>query len=320
MFGRCKRTRQKQSFNVSSYSRPIRKNSHANLKPSYVFGGWGGNSRNSDGNVYVLSIPSFRWIRVTNDNDQRQRHQCHLLGRHTMLVVGGIQPGDDNNQPGDVSGCDTSTKFAQGLGIFSLNDHSWKTNYDPTDGTAAYQVHPSISKVIGGDQNGAATLTTPDGGFSEQALGSLIGFSGRTNATSTPTPSNVPSASASGKPAAGKKLGGGAIAGIIIGAVVVIAVIIGALVFAMFQRRHQRQNPNVTSIPASTGKYVGELDDGSSKPSEKEHETKYESHELMAQNKPLPEAPGHDQRLEPQEMEAGGTVGWRRTSRALSPD
>lgn len=325
MFGRCKRTRQKQSFGVSSYSRPLWKKPHANFKPSYVFGGWGGNSEDSDGNVYVLSIPSFRWIRVTNDNDQRQRHHCHLLGGHTMLVVGGIQPVSDVMQPGDISGCESSSKFSQGLGIFSLNDHLWKTNYDPTDGVAAYQVHPSISKVIGGDQNGAATLTTPDGGFSDQALGSLLDVSGKSNATSTPTSNNAPSASASGTSTAGKRLGGGAIAGIVIGAVVLMVVIVGVLVFVMFRRRHRQQDPNVTSTHAPAAKYFGDLDNGPPQgalgtPIEKADGKRYEPQELMTQNKPLPEAPGNDYRLQPQEMEAGEAVGRRGTPKALSLD
>ena len=47
----------------------------------YVFGGWGAtSSQENDGNVYVLSTPSFTWIRVTLDQDQRSLHQCHLMG------------------------------------------------------------------------------------------------------------------------------------------------------------------------------------------------------------------------------------------------
>lgn len=137
----------------------------------YVFGGWGNTAGASDGNVYVLSIPSFRWIRVNEDSNLRVRHHCGLIGNHTMLVVGGIQPNGEDLQPNDTSGCDTSPMFAQGLGMFSLNDHIWTTNYVPSKGSLPYQVHSSISEVIGGNENGSAEVQTPVGGFRQPALG-----------------------------------------------------------------------------------------------------------------------------------------------------
>lgn len=141
----------------------------------YVFGGWGNSFGGSDGNVYVLSIPSFRWIRVNEDSNRRSRHSCNLVGNHTMLVVGGVQPIGQQVLPLDATGCDTSPMFAQGLGMFSLNNHTWATNYDPSEGTASYQIHPSISDVIGGNENGSAAIQTPAGGFSQLALGTLLG-------------------------------------------------------------------------------------------------------------------------------------------------
>lgn len=137
----------------------------------YVFGGWGNTAGGSDGNVYVLSIPSFRWIRVNEDSNLRVRHHCGLIGNHTMLVVGGVQPNGEDLQPIDASGCDASPMFAQGLGIFSLNDHTWVTNYDPSRGSLPYQVHPSISNIIGGNGNGSASVQTPLGGFGQPILG-----------------------------------------------------------------------------------------------------------------------------------------------------
>ena len=107
----------------------------------YVFGGWGNSFGGSDGSVYVLSIPSFRWVRVNEDSNRRSRHSCNLLGNHTMLVVGGIQPIGEQVLPPDVTGCDKSPMYAQGLGIFSLNNHTWATNYDPSEGAVPYQVH-----------------------------------------------------------------------------------------------------------------------------------------------------------------------------------
>lgn len=123
----------------------------------YVFGGWGNSAGASDGNVYVLSIPSFRWIRVNEDSTLRTRHQCVLVGRNTMLVVSDIRGQGEIMVPFSAAGCDRTKMFTQGLGIFSLNNHTWSLDYDPSEGSAAYEVHPSISDVIGGDQVGGAT-------------------------------------------------------------------------------------------------------------------------------------------------------------------
>ena len=201
-----------------------------------MFGGWGQSTAKSDGNVYVLSLPSFRWIRVTHDSDLRQRHQCHLLGGHTMLVVGGVQPGFDDKQPSDSTGCDRLGKFPQGLGLFSLNTHTWTTDYDPMTGSTPYQIHSNISAVIGGNENGGATLQTPVAGFMQKELGSLFG--------ARPEPNNTATAASSTK----KSLSGGAIAAIVSGIVATVALAIGAMLLWLF-RRSRRQQPRTISAP-----------------------------------------------------------------------
>lgn len=58
----------------------------------YVFGGWGNSFGGPDGGVYVLSIPAFRWIRVSQESNQGSRHHFSLIGRNTVLVIRGITP------------------------------------------------------------------------------------------------------------------------------------------------------------------------------------------------------------------------------------
>lgn len=280
---------------------------------SYVFGGWAGTTASSDGFVYVLSLPSFRWIRVTEDRDLRQRHNCHLMGAHTMLVVGGIKPGFDNLQPPDITGCDTSAKFRQGLGMFSLNSHSWTTSYDPNIGAVPYSIHPSIADVIGGDANGGATLQTPVAGFSQKSLGTLLGARPEpNNSTSQPTSSAVP------KP---QILSIGAIVGIAVGGVIAVGVFVGGLVFLLLSRhRKQRKpwppsisTPIVTVMPPQM-KYYSELD-ANYQPQELRagshssiYETKISALELTGESlgeKPLPLRPSEEKKeIHVQEMEA----------------
>lgn len=233
---------------------------------------------------------------MTSDSEQRQRHKCHLLGGHTMLVVGGIQPNNDRIQPNDLSGCDSSSTFAQGLGIFSLSDHSWKTNYDPGDGASAYQVHSSIFNIIGGNASGGAVTKEPSGGFSDQTLRSLLTTDNGPNTTSpgagtSPSPSSKPSSNS----ATHKKLSGGAIAGVVIGAIVLLCCLFGLAIFMISQRRRRaNRNPSSpTSTPLGT---IGEIDAVSPPIELTGHQIdKYEPQELMSRQTEL---------LSPQEMEA----------------
>ncbi|KAL8946020.1 MAG: hypothetical protein Q9222_007527 [Ikaeria aurantiellina] len=212
----------------------------------YVYGGWGQtNVRENDGNVYVLSIPSFTWIRVTNDTDQRSRHQCHLMGSNHMVVVGGKQPADVRQDPSGIKGCDATPKFAQGLGIFSLNDHSWTTNYNPGAESSPYLVHPTISSVIGGNATGGATKRSPDKGFSSDALRSLLSVSDlNANATTKSSPTSrasITGSPPSKKPKEHQPLSRAAIAGTLVSVVGSTSLIIMIVFYLLYRRRRHRR-------------------------------------------------------------------------------
>ncbi|KAL8708961.1 MAG: hypothetical protein Q9225_007527 [Loekoesia sp. 1 TL-2023] len=214
----------------------------------YVFGGWGQRDViKNDNFIYVLSIPSFTWIRVTLDADQRFRHKCHLMGNNHMLVVGGIRPGarGDDAVSFDITGCDNNPKFSQGLGIFSLNNHTWTTDYDPVVGSTPYQVHPSISKVIGGNTIGGATKRTPEKGFSSDALRELLGVERQSSARTTPPAptSSTPSSEPTFSPNTSGTLSTGDIAGIVIGAVSFTILSLGLIWLLRYRRRWFRQQP-----------------------------------------------------------------------------
>ena len=257
----------------------------------YVFGGWGNSYGGSDGDVYVLSIPSFQWIRVNQDSNRRVRHHCGLIGNHTMLVVGGIQPNGEDPQPPDATGCDTSAMFTQGLGMFSLNNHTWYTTYDPSAGSAVYVVHASITNVIGGNENGSATLQTPADGFSQQALGTLLrAHQGSSNASSAPAPTPHNDSS----PKSGHaRISNGTIAGIILAASC-IASVLALLLFLLRRchRRRHRERPSISkpimldckSSEPHAAIVLQELSDG-----------KVGDHELGWPDRPLPPAP-YDQK------------------------
>ncbi|KAL8993663.1 MAG: hypothetical protein Q9169_006174 [Polycauliona sp. 2 TL-2023] len=216
----------------------------------YVFGGWGSTTTEAnDGNVYVLSVPSFVWIRVTLDRDQRSHHQCHLMGNHHMLVVGGAKPDGQTKAATarGMLGCDTDPKFSQGLGIFSLNSHAWTTDYDPGAGAGAtpYQIHPSISKVIGGNATGGATKNTPDIGFSSKALLYLMMNASLTNTTGA-RPSGNPE-----KPRSSRNLSRGAVAGTAAGVTFSALLMLAIVLYLVYRHRRFLQKKSTSAHPTT---------------------------------------------------------------------
>ena len=169
---------------------------------------------------------------MDQESDQRSRHHCSIIGKNTMLVVGGIAPLNDFPLPTwTTQGCDTKPMFAQGLGMFSLNNHSWTTEYDPVAAARPYQIHPSISNVIGGNANGGSTTQEPISGFDTKSLGTLLVPKSSNNATNSTSMTEHPGT----KP----RLSNGVIAGIVGGCVTgfVLSIAIG---FIIFLRRRQR--------------------------------------------------------------------------------
>ena len=172
-----------------------------------------------------------------------------------MLVVGGIQPGFDDMQPSGSTGCDRLGKFAQGLGLFSLNTHTWTTDYDPMSGSTPYLIHSNISEVIGGNENGGATLQTPVAGYMQKELGVLLG--------ARPEPNNTATAASSTK----KGLSGGVIAAVVSGIVATVALAIGAMLLWLLRRSRRQQPPTISAPSPLPPTFYAELN-GSTTPKE----------------------------------------------------
>ncbi|KAL2222385.1 kelch repeat protein [Thermoascus aurantiacus ATCC 26904] len=201
----------------------------------YVFGGEGVSISDSDGSVYVLSLPSFRWIRLTQGLTPRIKSKCHLLGKHTMLVVGGVG------------------RFANGLALFDPLNHTWMTRYDPAD-DEEYRLNSQITDVIGGNATGGATLTEPLGGFNHTELAALFQTptvpSSSSSATSTtkdgttPVSSSPSSASPSSSPSHNHQISDGGLFGATVSSISGATAIILALLPWLRQRRYpHRQLP-----------------------------------------------------------------------------
>lgn len=131
----------------------------------YIYGGYNARNRTDapSDDVYILSIPSFVWIRAYSGQSAhgRRSHRCAMVYPDQMLVVGG--------QPQQTG----STCLEGGLiQIFNLNTLQWQDRYDPKT-WAEYQVPAVVTDEIGGNADGSASVTEPSE-WGDAALGALF--------------------------------------------------------------------------------------------------------------------------------------------------
>lgn len=106
----------------------------------YIYGGYDGLSPQNDttDDVYVLSLPSFEWIKLYDgdSNSGRKHHECVKPYPDKMLVLGGTQKSTAN--------------CIDPIRVFNLNTGRFQDTYDPED-WEEYKVPDLISGRIGGE-------------------------------------------------------------------------------------------------------------------------------------------------------------------------
>ncbi|EAA32902.1 hypothetical protein GE21DRAFT_6407 [Neurospora crassa] len=136
----------------------------------YVFGGQNlqpAKSQTQYSDMYILSIPSFTWVKVSDDDNEhkpsaRAGHACHLRDGQ-MIVVGGYTGGNTCDSPG--------------IYVFNATSLTWQPsfkalNHDPDlhpensvlGNSFGYQVPAPVASIIGGSGSGGATATQPAAG------------------------------------------------------------------------------------------------------------------------------------------------------------
>jgi hypothetical protein len=90
----------------------------------FVYGGY--NEITILRDVFVLSLPAFRWFRAPVEGTQRHIHKCIAAApdARQMLVVGGIGP--TFNSWTDVP----TDEWAQGLGVFDMSALAWRQKFE----------------------------------------------------------------------------------------------------------------------------------------------------------------------------------------------
>jgi hypothetical protein len=107
----------------------------------YIYGGYDGIdfSHATYDDVYVLSIPSFTWVKVYSgvSTHSRRGHKCVKVYPDQMFVLGGVRQG-------------YSTKCLEGLiQVFNLNTLGFQDSYSPIT-WSEYKVPSLVTARIGG--------------------------------------------------------------------------------------------------------------------------------------------------------------------------
>lgn len=107
--------------------------SQSNTYEILVYAGWNGDlgprSIPFDG-AYVLSLPSFRWIKAEYEaRSPRHALSCDSVGGAQILVVGGVDTLHGGPQDPYDAVFEAKDPFAQGLIIFNMSSLSWEVSY-----------------------------------------------------------------------------------------------------------------------------------------------------------------------------------------------
>ncbi|KAF5592367.1 kelch repeat [Fusarium pseudocircinatum] len=91
----------------------------------YIYGGWNtwNDKTKAYGDVWVLSLPAFKWFKAEVDGPKRGMHGCALVGKRQMLSIGGNNWGKDE-------GWKDKDPWTQGIGILDLPSLTWSSEYD----------------------------------------------------------------------------------------------------------------------------------------------------------------------------------------------
>lgn len=112
-----------------------------------IFGGWNGYLGRNYEDVFVLTVPSFRWIKVhdindfedTGDNLGRGAPRCVIYKDAQMIMLGGRVKSSENYAP-----CEAAYPP---LRVLDTSSYTWKEVFDPS---VEYRVPDIVTNVIGG--------------------------------------------------------------------------------------------------------------------------------------------------------------------------
>jgi hypothetical protein len=235
----------------------------------YMFGGWDPTKPNTwYDELYVLSIPSFTWIKMYYAESPRYGHTCHAVGRQ-MITTGG-----HNIRRNVTDYCDWEL---HGIAVLDMPTMTWGSVYNATYGQ--YEVSTAVVDKIGGTPQGGNSRRVPEGGWSSPKLKTLMSTTRiYTNLAGTVEILRPPQASSMTS-----KKRTGIIAGVTISCCIIIAIAICLVLY----RRKRCARKNLAELPADQHKHSSAV--------EIDEKTKYE---LTPDQKHIYEMSGEEWRHE----------------------
>ena len=104
----------------------------------FVYGGWDSNGGEANTDVWILSVPSFTWIKATpsgREGTARIDHICVSPYPDQMIVIGGT---GKNEEP---------PTYKNTIDVFNLNTFTWTGTYDP-DVHDDYKPNAAVTSII----------------------------------------------------------------------------------------------------------------------------------------------------------------------------
>ncbi|KAF2872482.1 hypothetical protein BDV95DRAFT_385660 [Massariosphaeria phaeospora] len=213
----------------------------------YLYGGFGIENVTGFDNIYILSLPSFTWIKgwpTNNSTAQAYPHggcSANVINKDQMLIIGGWFTTNDECDSADVWG-----QHNMNMGYNGPAKAIWD-KYDPKIST--YFVPTPVISVVGGGPTGGATIKTPttwDNPDLSVYFTRVPTFSARA-ATRTTIGSALPPLI--GNPS---KTNVGAIAGGVVGGLVALIAILSLILFCLHRRKKDRKSKSTTSSAPPT--------------------------------------------------------------------
>ncbi|KAJ5051966.1 uncharacterized protein L3040_001727 [Drepanopeziza brunnea f. sp. 'multigermtubi'] len=134
----------------------------------YWYGGFDGLHPAGDFSdaVYILSIPSFKWMKMNSGTSSHARagHKCVKPYPDQMLVIGGYT---------SLSGTTLSCVEGGIIQIYNLSSNAWIESYDPKV-WSNYSIPDAWQSMLGGTATGGATQKSPSSGFADPAMTPLF--------------------------------------------------------------------------------------------------------------------------------------------------
>ncbi|KAB2579741.1 hypothetical protein DBV05_g1725 [Lasiodiplodia theobromae] len=214
--------------------------------PSIVKGAMVAGTGRAFDDVYVLSLPSFRWIRISDFNNPdkalqpspgRNRHKCDMWRDAQMTAMGGLATlGQWTSQHLN----DVCNETYPPVRVLDTSTYTWRTQFEPG---LEYSVPDAVTTVIGGNSTGGAVLSSPAAGWGFDELSNIFlkrvqrdTDDGTSTGSAQTSATNTGGSNASSDDSRGG-LFGGAVAGIVIGS---IAAFVAIVVTILWWRRWRR--------------------------------------------------------------------------------